>query len=44
MPKKDGTLAGEKGKALTKGQKARISLARILYRNPDIYLIDDTFR
>ena len=31
----------EKGVNLSGGQKVRISLARILYSNPDIYLFDD---
>ncbi|XP_044262928.1 probable multidrug resistance-associated protein lethal(2)03659 isoform X2 [Tribolium madens] len=37
----DNTLVGEKGVMLSGGQKARISLARAVYRNADIYLLDD---
>ena len=35
-------MIGEKGGNLSGGQKARISLARALYSNADIYLLDDT--
>lgn len=34
-------MIGEKGVNLSGGQKARISLARALYSNSDIYLLDD---
>ncbi|XP_054162187.1 ATP-binding cassette sub-family C member 4-like [Oppia nitens] len=37
----DRTLVGEKGVSLSGGQKARITLARSLYRNTDICLMDD---
>lgn len=37
----DMTLVGERGVTLSGGQKARVSLARALYRDPDIYLFDD---
>ena len=37
----DNTEIGEKGINLSGGQKARISLARCLYDEPDIYLFDD---
>ena len=34
-------MIGEKGVNLSGGQRARISLARALYSNADIYLLDD---
>lgn len=37
----DATVVGEKGVNLSGGQKARIALARALYSNADIYLLDD---
>ena len=44
LVKKDETEIGEKGVNLSGGQKARISLARALYRDTDIYLLDDPLR
>ncbi|CAG2100360.1 unnamed protein product [Medioppia subpectinata] len=41
FPFGDRTLVGEKGVSLSGGQKARITLARSLYRNADIFLMDD---
>ncbi|XP_068901839.1 probable multidrug resistance-associated protein lethal(2)03659 [Tenebrio molitor] len=41
LPFGDGTLVGEQGAMLSGGQKARISLARAIYRDADIYLLDD---
>ena len=40
-PTGDLTMIGEKGMNLSGGQKARISLARALYMDADIYLFDD---
>lgn len=37
----DRTMIGERGKSLSGGQRARISLARAVYRKADIYLLDD---
>lgn len=41
MPFGDQTLVGEKGVQLSGGQKARITLARAVYRSADIVLMDD---
>ena len=41
FPSSDLTMIGEKGVNLSGGQKARISLARSLYNDADIYLFDD---
>lgn len=41
LPYGDKTLVGERGSALSGGQKARVSLARAVYRNASIYLLDD---
>ncbi|WAR56973.1 hypothetical protein PtB15_8B17 [Puccinia triticina] len=37
----DETQVGDKGVALSGGQKARISLARTVYARADVYLLDD---
>ncbi|XP_074031092.1 ATP-binding cassette subfamily C member 4 isoform X2 [Leptinotarsa decemlineata] len=37
----DRTLVGERGVTLSGGQKARINLARAVYKEADIYLFDD---
>lgn len=40
-PHGDRTLVGERGMALSGGQKARVTLARAVYRPADCYLLDD---
>jgi ATP-binding cassette subfamily C (CFTR/MRP) protein 4 len=40
-PDGDKTIVGERGMSLSGGQKARINLARSVYRVADIYLLDD---
>jgi ABC-type multidrug transport system fused ATPase/permease subunit len=35
------TVIGERGINISGGQKARISLARAVFSNADIYLLDD---
>ena len=37
----DQTMIGEKGVNLSGGQKARLGLARAVYSNKEIYLMDD---
>lgn len=37
----DRTTVGERGVSLSGGQRARINLARAVYRQADVYLLDD---
>jgi ATP-binding cassette subfamily C (CFTR/MRP) protein 4 len=41
LPQADDTLVDEKGSSLSGGQRARISLARAIYKQADLYLLDD---
>ena len=41
MPNGDLTMVGEKGVVLSGGQKARVCLARALYADADVCLLDD---
>uniref|UniRef100_A0A915J0R0 ABC transporter domain-containing protein n=1 Tax=Romanomermis culicivorax TaxID=13658 RepID=A0A915J0R0_ROMCU len=41
FPNKDKTIIGDRGAALSGGQKARIALARAVYYDADVYLLDD---
>lgn len=41
LPRGDRTFIGERGVTLSGGQKARINLARAVYRDADVYLLDD---
>ncbi|GFN81901.1 ATP-binding cassette subfamily c member 4, partial [Plakobranchus ocellatus] len=41
LPKGDATLIGDRGITLSGGQRARVSLARALYMDADVYLLDD---
>ncbi|KOM55294.1 hypothetical protein LR48_Vigan10g118600 [Vigna angularis] len=43
FPHGDLTQIGERGVNLSGGQKQRIQLARALYQNADVYLLDDPF-
>ncbi|KAI8314363.1 ABC transporter FUM19 [Colletotrichum sp. SAR11_240] len=44
MPAGDRTVVGTKGVSLSGGQRQRISLARALYHEADILVLDDVFR
>uniref|UniRef100_A0AAY4E2R3 Multidrug resistance-associated protein 4 n=1 Tax=Denticeps clupeoides TaxID=299321 RepID=A0AAY4E2R3_9TELE len=41
LPDGDLTVIGDRGATLSGGQKARVSLARAVYQDTDIYLLDD---
>ncbi|XP_041973788.1 ATP-binding cassette sub-family C member 4-like [Aricia agestis] len=41
FPYGDLSLVGERGVSLSGGQRARINLARAVYREADVYLLDD---
>ncbi|ENN77420.1 hypothetical protein YQE_06245, partial [Dendroctonus ponderosae] len=41
LPHGDRTTVGERGVSLSGGQRARINLARAVYRQADVYLLDD---
>ncbi|XP_042326328.1 cystic fibrosis transmembrane conductance regulator [Sceloporus undulatus] len=43
FPEKDDTVLGEGGITLSGGQRARISLARAVYKDADLYLLDSPF-
>ena len=41
MPEGSSTLVGERGMSLSGGQRARLGLARAVYSQPEVILMDD---
>ena len=41
LPAGDATEIGERGINLSGGQKARVALARAVYADADVYVLDD---
>ncbi|EPB77372.1 hypothetical protein ANCCEY_03525 [Ancylostoma ceylanicum] len=41
FPRGDAVLVGDRGTSLSGGQKARIALARAIYSDADVFLLDD---